>query len=86
MSAACPGCHILLVEATTNDDTDLGAAVDEAVQLGAKFVSNSYSDAESNFTTGMDAHYNHPGVMIAAATGDNGTQAGSMNSSTALKR
>ncbi|ACU69369.1 Ig family protein [Catenulispora acidiphila DSM 44928] len=77
VSAACPGCHILLVEATTNDDNDLGAAVDEAVRLGAKFVSNSYSDAESDFTTGMDAHYNHPGVMIAAATGDNGTQSGS---------
>ncbi|WP_230420065.1 S53 family peptidase [Catenulispora pinistramenti] len=77
VSAACPGCHILLVEANTNNDTDLGAAVDEAVKLGAKFVSNSYSDAESNFSTGLDSHYNHPGVMIAAATGDSGTQSGS---------
>ncbi|WP_194894231.1 S53 family peptidase [Catenulispora pinisilvae] len=77
VSAACPGCHILLVEANSNNDTDLGAAVDEAVKLGAKFVSNSYSDAESNFSTGLDAHYNHPGVMIAAATGDSGTQSGS---------
>ena len=77
VSAACPGCHIMLVEANTNNDTDLGAAVDEAVKLGAKFVSNSYSDAESNFSTGLDTHYSHPGVMIAAATGDNGTQSGS---------
>ncbi|MEZ0106722.1 subtilase family serine protease [Catenulispora sp. EB89] len=77
VSAACPGCHVLLVEANSNNDTDLGAAVDEAVKLGAKFVSNSYSDAESNFSTGLDTHYNHPGVMIAAATGDNGTQSGS---------
>jgi subtilase family serine protease len=77
VSAACPGCHVLLVEANSNNDSDLGAAVDEAVKLGAKFVSNSYSDAESNFTTGEDAHYNHPGVMIAAATGDSGTQSGS---------
>lgn len=77
VSAACPGCHILLVEGTTNDDTNLAAAVDEAVRLGAKFVSNSYSDAESAFSSGLDTHYNHPGVMIAAATGDNGTQSGS---------
>ena len=76
VSAACPGCHILLVEADSNLDTNLGAAVDEAVQLGAKFVSNSYSDAESDLPSGIDAHYNHPGVMIAAATGDYGSKSG----------
>jgi subtilase family serine protease len=77
VSATCPGCRILLVEATSNNDTDLAAAVDEAVRLGAKFVSNSYSDAESDFSTGLDGHYNHAGVVIAAATGDNGSLSGS---------
>lgn len=76
VSAACPGCHILLVEADSNLDTNLGAAVDEAVQLGAKFVSNSYSDSESDLPSGIDAHYNHPGVVIAAATGDYGSKSG----------
>ncbi|GAA1980541.1 hypothetical protein GCM10009838_47150 [Catenulispora subtropica] len=77
VSATCPGCKILLVEANSNDDNDLAAAVDRAVQLGAKFVSNSYSDSESDFTTGLDTHYNHAGVVITAATGDKGTMSGS---------
>jgi hypothetical protein len=76
VSATCPGCHILLVETTTNDDNNLAAGVDEAVALGAKFVSNSYSDAESDAPSGINTHYNHPGVMIAAATGDNGSMSG----------
>ena len=36
VSAACPNCSILLVEANTPDPTDLGTAVDTAVQLGAR--------------------------------------------------
>ncbi|WP_166659124.1 putative Ig domain-containing protein [Labedaea rhizosphaerae] len=77
VSAVCPDCHILLVEGNTNDDTDLGEAVDSAVRLGAKFVSNSYADHESSIPSDSETHYNHPGVMIAAATGDNGTESGS---------
>lgn len=65
------------METASNNDTDLAAGVDEAVSLGAKFVSNSYSDAESDFSTGLDAHYRHAGVVIAAATGDNGSLSGS---------
>lgn len=42
VSAAAPNAHILLVEADTANFEDLGAAVDEAVALGAKYVSNSY--------------------------------------------
>src|SRR5205823_4109419 len=39
-SAACPNCQILLVEADDNFFDNLGAAVDEAVKLGADVVSN----------------------------------------------
>ena len=42
VSAVCPNCHILLVEATTNLNTDLYAAVDEAAALGANAISNSW--------------------------------------------
>ena len=42
VSSACPTCHILLVQGDSDSTDDLGAAVDEAVALGAKFVSNSY--------------------------------------------
>ena len=42
VSAAAPDAHILLVEADSASFEDLGAAVDQAVALGAKYVSNSY--------------------------------------------
>ena len=73
VSAVCPDCHILLVEA--NDDTiqNLGIAVNEAVVLGAKFVSNSYGEAEISADPGYDTDYfDHPGVVITAAAGDSG--------------
>jgi hypothetical protein len=72
VSAACPSCHILLVEATTPTDTDLMTAVDTAVTLGAVAVSNSYGGAEGASQLTADAHLNHPGVAITASSGDSG--------------
>ena len=76
VSAICPLCNILLVEATTANVDDLGAGVDTAVALGAVAVSNSYGATEAKLGSGselaMDAHFNHPGVAITAATGDCG--------------
>ncbi|MGW1284467.1 S53 family peptidase [Streptomyces sp. NPDC002586] len=71
VSATCPNCNILLVEANSASEADLGTAVNEAVSLGAKFVSNSYGGAESSSDTTFDAqYYNHPGVAITASAGD----------------
>jgi subtilase family serine protease len=72
VSAICPRCHILLVEADSNDDDDLGTAVDEAVTAGAKYVSNSYGANEGNFSNLNNHYYNHDGVAITASTGDSG--------------
>ncbi|MGO9783077.1 MAG: ricin-type beta-trefoil lectin domain protein [Streptosporangiaceae bacterium] len=74
VSAICPNCHILLVEASSSDASDLGAAENEAVALGAKYVSNSYGEpAELVSETEDDAsYYNHPGVAITASSGDFG--------------
>jgi hypothetical protein len=75
VSAICPNCHILLVEANDNSDANLGLAVNEAVALGAKYVSNSYGGGEGNATyeAQEDAlYYNHPGVVMTAAAGDLG--------------
>ncbi len=52
VSAICPKCHILLVEATIPYSTDLGAAEDEAAALGATEISNSYGGPEGSFDTG----------------------------------
>jgi PKD repeat protein len=70
--AACPKCKILLVEAETPSYSNLADAVNEAVALGATEVSNSYGGPEAAIGAIEQAAYNHPGVMIAAATGDDG--------------
>jgi outer membrane protein assembly factor BamB len=73
VSAICPKCQILLVEATDNQFYNLGAAVNEAVALGADVVSNSYGGGEfSNELDADSAYYDHPGVAVVASTGDNG--------------
>ncbi|MGB8995408.1 MAG: Ig-like domain repeat protein [Pseudonocardiaceae bacterium] len=74
VSAICPNCHILLVEANTASTTNLGTAVNTAVNQGAKFVSNSYGGPENGFENADDSSYfNHPGVVITASTGDGGS-------------
>ncbi len=73
VSAVCPSCHILLVEATSASMTNLGASVNTAVSLGAKYVSNSYGGGESSSDTSYDSSYfNHPGVAITVSSGDSG--------------
>jgi subtilase family serine protease len=75
-SAICPNCRLLLVEGDDNDLANLGLAVDEAVQLGATVVSNSYGVVEfADEIAFAGSHYNHPGVPIVASSGD----AGAMN-------
>jgi subtilase family serine protease len=72
VSATCPGCHILLVEASSPTYRNLGTAVNTAVSLGATEVSNSYGGSEFSSETSYDTYYNHPGVAITASSGDNG--------------
>ncbi|MFE3651295.1 S8 family serine peptidase [Streptomyces sp. NPDC059152] len=73
VSASCPSCHILLVEANSASMDDLGAAVNRAVTMGAKFVSNSYGGPEdSTDTTSDEQYFNHPGVAITVSSGDSG--------------
>lgn len=73
VSAACPLCNILLVEANSNSLNDLGAAVNTAAALGASVINNSYGGDSSSYDPQFDAAYfNHPGVAITASSGDNG--------------
>jgi len=72
-SAVCPNCNILLVEAKSATMANLGTSVNEAVKLGAKYVSNSYGGSESSSDTTYDSSYfNHPGVAITVSAGDSG--------------
>jgi subtilase family serine protease len=68
----CQSCNILLVEASSNYFSDLGAAENEAVALGANVVSNSWGGNEFSTETSYDSYFNHPGTIITASTGDNG--------------
>jgi subtilase family serine protease len=73
VSAVCPNCHIILVEATTNSLTNLGTAVNEAAKLGANAISNSYGGGESSSETSYDtSYYRHPGIVVTASAGDSG--------------
>jgi subtilase family serine protease len=73
ISAACPGCSILVVEASSDSIDDLGAAVNTAVGLGATAVSASWGDTEwRSWSTTSSRYFSHAGVPIVAATGDDG--------------
>jgi subtilase family serine protease len=72
VSAICPNCRILLVEADSNAFVDLVAAVDRAAALGATQISNSYGGSEYDGETSDESHYNHPGVAITVSSGDAG--------------
>ena len=71
VSAMCPSCKILLVEANSTSFGDLGASVNTAATLGAHVISNSYGGGESGSST-YSADYDHPGVAVTASSGDNG--------------
>lgn len=73
VSAICPNCHIMLVEANGASFDDLGRSVNSAVRLKANIVSNSYGAFEDAETVKSAAHYyKHPGTIITASAGDNG--------------
>jgi len=77
VSAMCPKCSIILVEAKSASFSDLNAAVAEAAVLGAKVISNSYGGADSastNYDVAEPAYKNaaKAGVAVTASAGDSG--------------
>jgi len=73
VSAICPGCHILLVEAAGADTASLTTAEDTAAATpGVVSISNSWGAAEDSSTLAADSHFDHPGVAITASSGDSG--------------
>jgi subtilase family serine protease len=73
VSAACPSCHILLVEANSANNIDLAKAENAAAATsGVAAISNSYGGSEDSTETSYDSYYNHPGVAITVSSGDSG--------------
>ncbi len=73
--AIAPGAKIAVVAAKSESNTDLLAAVDYAVSLGASQVSMSWGGSEFAGQTGFDYHFNVPGVAFFASSGDSGAGA-----------
>lgn len=71
VSAICGNCHILLVEAENAEGSTVAAAEKEAVTLGANEISDSFAESAAPEPAELAA-YDHPGIPIAAAGGDNG--------------
>jgi Ricin-type beta-trefoil lectin domain len=73
VSAICPKCSIVLVEANTAQIHDLAIAERTATRSGANAVSNSWgSGAEFTGESAYDTDFYAPGVAITAAGGDDG--------------
>lgn len=70
VSAICPNCKILLIEANTPSISDLATGVDTAASRGAAAISNSYYAQEYLGERKEDVHYNHPGIAVVASSGD----------------
>ena len=80
-SAACPKCHILLVEAENELPENLGAGENEAVKLGATVISNSYAFSEIELRNEFsetavkrwgNEYYTHAHIPLLVASGDHG--------------
>jgi hypothetical protein len=72
VSAACPSCKILLVEAKSASFANLGTAVDTAAGWpGVVAVSNSYGGSDAADSS-YGKYYNHPGIAVTVSSGDNG--------------
>jgi subtilase family serine protease len=70
----CQSCKVILVEASSSSTINLDAAEDTAYSLRATEISNSWgtSGEYSGEVSENSAHFNHPGVAITVASGDNG--------------
>jgi hypothetical protein len=76
--AVCHNCHIALVEADSASYANLDSAEEAAVALPATEISNSWAGPECVEGGGRrecvsdSSAFDHPGIVIAAAAGDDG--------------
>lgn len=76
VSALCPNCHIVLVEANSAGISDLATAQSEASQQGASVISDSWAvqltGSNSAQVFSSSGAYTFPGITTVAASGDDG--------------
>lgn len=72
VSAICPNCKILLVEAKSASFADLGAAVTYAASVsGVVAISNSYGGSDAS-DANYGQYYDWPRIAVTVSSGDNG--------------
>ena len=71
ISALCPKCKLLVVEAASALPADLGTAENTGAK-GARFVANGWSEIEFQDELSFAHYFDHPGVAIVAASGGSG--------------
>ena len=69
VSAACPRCKILVIEANNETVSDLGKTQATAAKLGASVIDDSYGIEESGRVMTHQKAFTQPGHMIVAASG-----------------
>jgi len=72
VSAMCPKCSILLVQADSSSYADLAAAENTAASMGALVITNSYGGTESSSAESYESAYDHAGIAITVSSGDSG--------------
>lgn len=73
VSAVCPKCNILLVEATSNTYANLGTTTATAASFKPVAIGNSYGGSEfSTEAAFAQTYYAPPGIAVTASSGDNG--------------
>jgi hypothetical protein len=71
-SAACPHCKLVLVEAQDDQGDGLFIAQNGAAAVGATVISNSWGGPSTSSDASFETYFNHPGIGIFVASGDNG--------------
>jgi hypothetical protein len=73
VSAICPDCHIVLVEANSNGQADLGDAEAAAMQSsGVHYVSNSWGMPEGSAEVDLYPFGSQQGIAVTVSSGDSG--------------
>ncbi|HEY1641321.1 MAG TPA: S8 family serine peptidase [Streptosporangiaceae bacterium] len=83
ISAACPHCKILVVEAASTGDKDLAQTDTTAARMGAAVISNSYGQRENGLAMKFRHDYVHHGHMTVVSSGDGGYDAANFPASLA---
>ncbi|GCE12969.1 peptidase S8 [Tengunoibacter tsumagoiensis] len=74
VSAICPNCHILLIEANSDALNDLGMSENTAIAQKANVVNNSFG-SQGEYTdeaSYCSLYFQHQTVTITASSGDSG--------------